>query len=218
MLILALDLTKKEEALSIAKKVEKHVSAIKVNYPLVLSAGLEIIEELKKIKPVIADFKIADIPFTSELIAKIAFESGADAVISHGFVGRDVIADIKEVAERYDGEVYVVTELSNEGAKEFMEEHSIEIARMAIEMGCEGLIAPATRPKKIEELRQLDDSVKIIVPGVGAQGGDVFEAIKAGADGIIVGRAIYKSENPEKSAKEFLNAMEIAKKSVERKK
>ncbi len=212
MLILALDLTEREKALSVAKKVEKYISAVKISYPLVLSSGLDIVGELRKMKPVVADFKIADIPFTSELIAKIAFESGANAVISHGFVGRDVVAGVKRVAEKFDGEVYVVTELSSEGAKNFMEKHSIEIAKMAIEIGCEGLIAPATRPKKIEELRRLDDSVKIIVPGVGVQGGDVFEAIKAGADGIIVGRAIYKSKNPEKSAKEFLNAIEIAKK------
>ena len=44
---------------------------------------------------------------------------------------------------------------------------------------------------------------EILSPGVGAQGGSASEAIKAGADYVIVGRAIYKSDNPRKVAEDI---------------
>lgn len=210
MLILALDLMDVEKALEIAERVSEHVSAVKVNYPLVLSAGVEIISTLSEIKPVIADFKIADIPYTSGLIAEIAFRNGASAVIAHGFVGRDVLVRLKEVAEEFSGEVYVVTELSSQGGKEFMSRHAFEVARLAAETGCDGLIAPGTRPKRVREIREIAGGMKILCPGVGAQGGIAADVIRAGADGVIVGRSIYLAENPEDVARNIRMEIENA--------
>ena len=59
-LILALDETDKSKALAIAGSVAGLVDAIKINWPLVLSAGPEIITELSKFSDVICDFKVAD--------------------------------------------------------------------------------------------------------------------------------------------------------------
>lgn len=210
MLILALDLKDREKALSVAESVKEHVDVIKVNYPLVLSCGVEIIGELSEIRPVIADFKIADIPFTSSAIAEIAFESGARAVICHGFVGRDVVEEVVKVAKRYSGEVYVVAELSSEGAREFMQPVAEKIVEIANNVGCHGIIAPATRPERVEKLRRLARGLKIISPGVGAQGGKVEEIAKF-VDGIIVGRSIYGAENPVEAAKRFKEAFLRAK-------
>ena len=46
-------------------------------------------------------------------------------------------------------------------------------------------------------------------PGVGAQGGNSKEALKAGADFIIVGRGIYLSDNPAKAAEQYSRDLEI---------
>ena len=63
-LILALDVTEKKKALAIAHACAPYIDAIKVGYPLVLSCGISIAQELKKVKlPLIADFKVADIPW-----------------------------------------------------------------------------------------------------------------------------------------------------------
>uniref|UniRef100_A0A7C4S8D1 Orotidine 5'-phosphate decarboxylase n=1 Tax=Geoglobus ahangari TaxID=113653 RepID=A0A7C4S8D1_9EURY len=202
MLILALDVLNEKKAMDIAADVRDYISMIKVNYPLVLSSGIGIIEKLSKIKPVIADFKIADIPYTSSLIAEIAFENRAKAVTTHGFVGKDVIEAVKKVAGRYDGEVYVVTELSSKGGREFMAKVSEKIVEIANETGCDGLIVPATRPERIKEIRS-KTSLKLIAPGVITQGGEIKDTLDAGADGIIVGRAIYNAKDPKEEAKKI---------------
>lgn len=61
-LIIALDVTGRDEALFIAELLGSTVDAIKVNYPLVLASGLNVIKDIKKYANVIADFKVADIP------------------------------------------------------------------------------------------------------------------------------------------------------------
>ncbi|HIP63127.1 MAG TPA: orotidine-5'-phosphate decarboxylase [Archaeoglobus profundus] len=202
-LILALDVLDGNRAKWIAEEVKDYISAIKVNYPLILSSGISIMRELSEIKPVIADFKIADIPYISSLIAEIAFKNGASAIIVHGFSGRESVEAVLEVAKRYNGEVYVVTELTS--SSEYFSNISIKIARMAKEMGCDGIIAPGNKPERIREFRKVVDDLKILCPGIGVQGGDLREVIANGADGIIVGRTIYNSENPRSTAKKLFD-------------
>ena len=100
-LIIALDVTDRKEALDIVAKLGPVVDAVKVNYPLVLSCGLGIIGEIKKYAPVIADFKVADIPNTNRLICEQTFKAGADAIICQGFTGRDSVEACVEVAKKY---------------------------------------------------------------------------------------------------------------------
>ena len=200
MLILALDVTDGKRAVKIAKETSEHISAIKVNYPLVLSTGIEIVKKLSDLKPVIADFKIADIPYTSSLIAEIAFTHGARGVIVHGLAGSDTVKAVKEVADRYGGDVYLVTELSSKGGEEFMRDCSDRIVEMAVEMNVAGLIAPATRPERVAEIKKAAKRLRVICPGVLTQGGSIEDVLKAGADGIIVGRAIYNSPTPGEEA------------------
>ncbi len=203
-LIVALDC---ENALEIAKKIADYVYAFKVNYPLVLKKGLSIIEELSDISKVIADFKIADVPHISSQIAECAFNAGANAVIVHAFVGSDTLSSVVRLSKNYDGEVYAVCELSSEGGKEFMMPISEKLAELAVKTGCSGIVAPATRVERIKTLRKIVGNLKIISPGVGAQGGKALEALKAGADYVIVGRRIIKGDAL-KNIKEVIKEME----------
>ena len=206
-LILALDVTDRAKAISISKDVAEYTDAIKIGYPLVLGAGIEIINTLSKFAPIIADFKVADIPNTNRLICARAFEAGAGAVIVHAFTGRDSLSECVKTGREYNGEIYVVTEMSHPGAVDFMQAKALELARLAVESGASGVVAPATRPERVKEIRSVVGELTIISPGVGAQGGSAAEAVRAGADYVIVGRSIYNSKNPaieaEKIAKEI---------------
>ena len=189
-IILALDVEERGKAIEIVSKVEKSIGAIKVNYPLVLSCGISIVKELSQMKPVICDFKVADVPHTNFIIARKARENGASAIIVHGFMGKESIEACKPL------KTIVVAEMTNEGSREFFEGYSKNIIELAKEAGSIGLVAPATKPERIKRVRELANGLLIFSPGIGAQGGKAGEAIKNGADYIIVGRSIYQSDDP----------------------
>ncbi len=198
-MVLALDETDGKKALEIVRQVAEYIDAVKINWPLVLTAGPEMITELSKITDVICDFKVADIPNTVSLIVSNAVKRGASAVIVHAFTGDDSLKAAVEASG--DAEIYAVTEMSHPGGKMFTAKHAEEMARLGVECGADGFIAPATRPERIAAIRAIIGDRKILSPGVGAQGGSASSAIKAGADYVIVGRAIYKADDPKAVAK-----------------
>jgi orotidine-5'-phosphate decarboxylase len=203
-LILALDLPDKVRAVTIASACAPHLDAIKIGYPLVLSAGLGITRELSSLRlPLIADFKIADIPNTNRLIADQVFSAGFSAIICHAFTGRDAVQACVESAHNHGGLCFVVAEMSHPGATEFFHGGVAEhLAQVAIACRADGIIAPATRPERVKKLRSIIGTKKIYAPGVGVQGGDI-RAVAGIVDGIIVGRAIYESDDPATMAKDF---------------
>jgi len=203
-LILALDVAERKQALKIAKTCSPSIDAIKLGYPLILSCGLAFAEELGDLDlPLIADFKVADIPNTNRLIAEQVFDAGFDSIICHGFTGKDAVQACVEVAADYGGACFVVAEMSHPGATAFFHGGAAEkIATLAMECGADGIIAPATRPERVKVLRKIVGNRKILSPGVGAQGGDAGAVAKI-VDGIIVGRAIYEAEDPAAAAETF---------------
>jgi len=203
-LILSLDVEDWTRALTIARSCAPHVDAIKVGYPLVLSAGLSVAGDLLPLGlPLIADFKVADIPNTNEMICTLAFRAGFSAVIAHAFPGEDALSGCVRVAHASDGACYAVAEMSHPGAAEFFHGGVTErLAALAVRCRADGIIAPATRPDRLARLREIIGPLKIFSPGIGAQGGDL-EAVKDLVDGIIVGRSIYGAADPAAAAKEL---------------
>src|SRR6267143_2656230 len=198
-LLLALDVPDVASAWSVARAVSGYVDGIKVNWPFVLSAGSRILHELADLGYVLCDFQIAYIPNTSRLIVEQAVRAGASGVICHAFAGEDSVRACVEAARSAD--VFVVTELSHPGGQEYTAKFAEEFARLAVRAGAAGIIAPATRPDRIRVLRGIVGARLILAPGVGAQGGKASDAIAAGADGVIVGRAIYDAKDPAAAAR-----------------
>ncbi|MCS3901270.1 orotidine-5'-phosphate decarboxylase [Methanococcus voltae] len=210
-LMLALDVLDESEAIKISEETSEYVDCIKIGYPLVLATDLGIIKRIKEKtnKEVICDFKVADIPATNEKIARLTLNY-ADGIICQGFVGLDSVKAIINVAEEYkqvgnSKKVIMVTEMSHEGAKSFMQPIANEIAKMAGKLNVDGIVAPSTRPTRLKELKEIANNAFVISPGVGAQGGDLQEVLKVldENDYVIVGRAIYLNENPKESAKKY---------------
>jgi orotidine-5'-phosphate decarboxylase len=203
-LILALDVTSREQALSLAGQLKDHFDAIKIGYPLILSAGLGIVTEISATLPVIADLKVADIPNTNRLICEAVLGAGASGIIAQAFPGKDSLQACANSAAEHGADLFVVTEMSHPGAELFMAPLAERMARLAVEAGASGVVAPATRPERIKLIRSIIGERIIISPGVGAQGGSAGEALLAGADYLIVGRSIYEAEDPVASAKKLL--------------
>lgn len=203
-LILALDVTSREEAVAIAELTVEYLDYIKIGYPLVLAAGISVADEITALGvPVIADFKVADIPHTNTLICDLAFAAGCSAVICHAFPGSDSLLACVESAHNHDGECFVVCEMSHPGGGEWFGGGVAEqFCAMAVAAGADGIIAPATRPDRVAALRGLVGAKKIYSPGVGAQGASP-EDVRDLVDGVIVGRAIYGAADPDAAAAEF---------------
>jgi orotidine-5'-phosphate decarboxylase len=201
-IILALDMDDPNLAVDICMVTADYIDAVKVGYPLVLSAGMDVLGRLKDMgKPVIADFKVADIPYISRLICERAVDEGADYVIVQGFLGEDVVEACAEVAQ-----IFVVADMTHPGAGEFIHERARDIAQMARKHAY-GLVLPANNPDEIERFRKIVGAMVIISPGVKAQGASPGSAIAAGADFEIVGRGIYEAEDPRKAAEEIYVAI-----------
>jgi orotidine-5'-phosphate decarboxylase len=209
-LILALDVGSESEAIEICDSIKDYIDTIKIGYPLALAEGLEIINKLKDKFgfQVICDFKVADIDATNSKICDETFKAGADAIICHGFVGSDSVQACLDVANKYEKELFLLTEMSHPGAKMFLQKNADAIAQMGVNMGITNYVAPATRLDRLADIRQIvGKDAYIISPGVGKQGGDGKKTLEI-SNAIIVGRSIYESDNPKEACKELINSLD----------
>jgi orotidine-5'-phosphate decarboxylase len=206
-LILALDVKDAATALRLAKECRGLVDAVKVGWPLTLAAGPQVVTRLASRVDVICDFKIADIPPIAGAITVAAFSLGAKGLICHGFPGEDSVRAVVEAAR---GDVFVVTEMSHPGGQQFTAPVAEDLARIAVKAGASGIVAPATRPERVRRLREIVGGLLILSPGAGAQGGTPSGAIAAGADYVIVGRAITEAKDPAGAARQLAEEIQTA--------
>ena len=167
--------------------------------------------------PVILDAKRGDIGATAEQYAKEAFERyGADAVTLSPFMGFDSIASYLD----YPGKgAFLLCRTSNPGGDDLQNQRLASvpgapllyehIARLAQgpwnRNGQLGLVVGATYPAEIERVRALAPTLPLLIPGVGAQGGDAAATVRAGlrAEGPIIvnsSRAILYASTKENFA------------------
>ncbi|WP_297898802.1 orotidine-5'-phosphate decarboxylase [Methanobrevibacter sp.] len=208
-IILAMDLMDILEAYKVVEEISDYIDTIKIGYPLTLAEGIKSIGIFKDNFDfnVICDYKVADIPETNSKIADLTFDAGADALITHGFVGKDSVNACLDVASGYGKDIFLLTEMSHPGAEMFLQEVADDIAKMGIEMGIKNYVAPSTRLNRLSEIRNIvgKDSF-IISPGVGTQGGNPKDTLNY-ADALIIGRSIYNSEDPRLAVDNILNSL-----------
>lgn len=207
-IMLALDVPDQSAAFRLLDQVASEIDIIKFNYPLVLKEGLKIITRVKETygRPILADFKIADVPVTNNRIIDLCREAGADGVMVQGFIGIDAIQSAIEAAGEM--KIFVVTQLTNPGGLDFTKRFTGEFARLAWILGAAGVQAPGNRPEVVREVRQIvGEEMMIVCCGIGTQGGKFGEAIAAGGDFEIIGRSIYQSPDPARATAEIREAI-----------
>jgi orotidine-5'-phosphate decarboxylase len=159
-----------------------------------LLATIRYIHEAHPGLPVILDSKRGDIGSTAAKYAQESFERyGADAVTVNPYLGFD---SIEPYLKWQDRGVIILCRTSNPGARDFQDleaggkrlyRHVAE--RVARDWNAGGqcmLVIGATYPAELAEIRAVVGELPFLVPGVGAQGGDVASAVRAGrtADGL----------------------------------
>ena len=194
------------------------VCAFKPNLGFYLAEGAAGIIALERLMryipsdiPIVLDAKFGDIGSTAGQYARGAFEAlGADAVTLSPYVGSDAI---KPFLAYKDRGVFVLARTSNPGAGEFQSllvgDESLRaprstlyetVVRQATEWnrqgpGTCGLVVGATYPQELEYIRSLAPGLPFLVPGVGAQGGDLTAAVRHGPTSSGVGPVISASRS-----------------------
>ncbi|OGB22646.1 MAG: orotidine 5'-phosphate decarboxylase [Burkholderiales bacterium RIFCSPLOWO2_02_FULL_57_36] len=178
------------------------------------------LRETYPLVPIILDAKRGDIGATAEQYAREAFERyGADAVTVNPYMGFDSIAPYLEWKDR--GAI-VLCRTSNPGGSDLqflnvdgkpLYQHVAQlVADKWNTNGQCGLVVGATFPAELAQVRKMVGDMPLLVPGIGAQGGDVQASVQAGRTAAGAGmminssRAILYAKPDDKTGESFAQA------------
>jgi len=168
-----------------------------------LAATIRYIRERAPAALVILDAKRGDIGNTAEAYAREAFDRyGADAVTVNPYMGGD---SVRPFLARPDRAAILLCRTSNPGAEDFQDLlvdglplYRRVAERAAAHWNTHGnlmLVVGATYPREMADLRMAHPEVPFLVPGIGAQGGDLDAILAAGLDAHGAGLLISSSRN-----------------------
>jgi uridine monophosphate synthetase len=219
----------RDECLRLIDATSEFALAFKPNAAFFEAFGADGVAALKAVIahvpagiPVILDAKRGDIADTAEAYATAAFDKlGAQALTLNPYLGGEALRPFLARAERG---AFVLCKTSNPGADEF-QALSVEgrllyetVAQRAQQWnanGNVGLVVGATDPQALARVRLAAPDLWFLVPGIGAQGGDLKSALEAGlrADGlgmiINVSRAISQADDPRAAAKQIRDEINV---------
>jgi orotidine-5'-phosphate decarboxylase len=172
----------------------------------------------------ICDAKRGDIGNTNRGYVSAVFDQmGFDAITLHPYLGREALVPF---LERRDKASIILCRTSNAGAGEFQDLSSDgkplweRVAEhVSSEWNASGncmLVVGATYPEEMRRIREIAPTVPFLVPGVGAQGGDVVAVVAAGLDakgkGLLISssRGILFAEGPAKAARDLRDEIDAA--------
>ncbi len=151
--------------------------------------------------PIILDSKTGDIGRSNQEYAGMLDEFGVDALTVAPYLG---IGTLEEFVRFQHKAVFVLCRTSNKEAGEFQDRRDsfrideplyISVAKAVADLhtyrGNCGLVVGATYPKELQAVRAAAPEVPFLIPGIGAQGGDLASSVSSGArtikkDGILV--------------------------------
>ena len=222
-LCVALDLSSKEENLKLAKELKEFDIWLKVGFRSYIRDGKKIIDELKNINPnfkIFLDLKLYDIPNTmadaSEEIAKM----GVEMFNIHASSGKVAMKEVMNRLKSFEKRplVLAVTALTSFDEDSFREVYEKDIkskatqfAKDSFEAGLDGVVCSVYESKAIKE--NISDKFLTLTPGIrpfGENAGDqkrvadIKMAKEQMVDFIVVGRPVYKSNNPKEVVEKIL--------------
>jgi orotidine-5'-phosphate decarboxylase len=183
--------------LEIIEATHRYVAAYKPNLAFFTQLGRDGLHALWDVRqaipadvPVILDCKVGDVEGTARAYARGWYdEFGFDAITVNPYLGEDSLAPFLGYAGKG---VIVICKTSNPGSGDFQDRllHGGEPLYQAVATRCRdweetypasvGLVVGATYPGELQSVRQRVGDQVILLPGVGAQGGDVAASLRAG--------------------------------------
>ncbi len=215
-IIVALDVSSREQALHLVKELYDLTGMFKIGSQLFVSAGPQIVREIVGLGgKVFLDLKFHDIPNTVSHAALEAARLGVSMLTVHSAGGRAMMTSLaKELREKIGPArpavvaVTVLTSLDTRALFEIGVEQPVEfqverLALLAQECGMDGVVCS---PREIQVVRKIvNPTFKIVTPGIRLPEQSLNdqqriatprEALSAGADFIVVGRAVTDDSDP----------------------
>jgi orotidine-5'-phosphate decarboxylase len=222
-LCVALDLPTKEENLELIKKIKNYDVWLKVGLRSYIRDGKEFLQDIKKINPdfkIFLDLKLYDIPNTMADAAESIMGLGIDMFNVHASAGKRAMSEVMNRLNSYKQRpiVLAVTALTSFSEDEFkavyendIESKADQFAKDAMDSGLDGVVCSAFESNSIKNIT--NDKFMTLTPGIrpfGEDAGDqkrvadVNFAKNAKVDFIVVGRPIYRSNNPSEVVEKIL--------------
>jgi len=220
--LIALDSPDLEAAERLARRLAPHVGGFKVGLELMMSEGVEAISRISALGlPVFADAKLHDIPNTAAAAARVLRRRGARWVTAHATGGRAMLEAVAEALGDRAGllAVTVLTSLADSdlagvGVAGPLDAQVRRLSVLADEAGAEGVICAAA---EVQVVKGVSDHLLAVTPGIRFDPSRAQdqrrvatpgEALAAGADLIVVGRAVTKASDPVQAAIELVDLVE----------
>jgi orotidine-5'-phosphate decarboxylase len=204
--------------LEVVRQTEEHVCCFKPNSAFWEQYGPDGWKALLELRaaapatPFLLDAKRGDMDNTMRAYARAVFSTlGMDAATVNPYLGSDSLQEFTTYADRG---VYVLCRTSNPGANDLQHleangrplyAHAALLAERLNEQGNVGLVVGATAPAQVAEVRKMS-TLPFLLPGVGAQGGDVDAAVRAAFNGdpasclVAASRSVIFAANPGREA------------------
>ena len=222
-IIVALDTDSPDSALAVVKALAGEVGMFKVGMELFPRGGPELVRKVRETgADVFLDLKFHDIPNTVAGAVRSAAALGVKFATVHASGGREMLARAAEAARGTGTMVLAVTVLTSIDESDLSEigfssppaDLVVRLARMAMREGIGGIVCSAREVAAVRELA--GRSAVLVTPGVrlpedavGDQKRVVtpFDAMRNGADYLVVGRPITKAADPVAAARRFAAEM-----------
>lgn len=225
-IIAALDVSEARAALDLARRLLPHVGGFKVGLELLMGPGPAAIAAVAGLgKPVFADAKLHDIPNTVARAARALGAVGARWVTVHGTGGGAMLeaaaSGLRQGAGGHEAGILVVTVLTSLSAADMAAvglagtpgRQVARVAKVAASSGAEGVVCSV---QELGDVAQVAPQLVRITPGIRARSdhnddqarvATPGEAIRRGADWIVVGRSLTRATDPAAAAEAMLEEL-----------
>jgi len=216
-IIFPLDLPSKEEAIDFVRLLKRYVGCFKVGLELFISEGPEILRIIAQETdtPIFLDLKLHDIPQTMKRAYRVACRYGPKFITVHCYEGNGLFEELtQDPLHPKILSVTLLTSMNEDNLRElgYRDEYISNLsslvlkkAHIAKDAGCDGVICSG---REVGLLRkEMGDDFILVTPGIRMKGAEVkeddqkriftpYDAIKSGADYIVVGRPIRDARSP----------------------
>jgi len=221
-LILALDCEDRKSALDLIKPLQGHLKWVKIGLQMFTANGLPFVHEIKSLGyNVFLDLKLHDIPNTVAKAILSLSSASIDLLTIHASGGSEMCAYAVKARDESNPNlkllaVTVLTSMNQQQMEALnvnkpVQDHVLDLAKISVDANVDGIVSSTHELKLLRET--LGNDPLIVTPGIRPKGTDLNEqkrvmtpsdAKELGADYIVVGRPIYKSEDPLESVKSIL--------------